>query len=360
MKTWAQVVWDSDEATLAAKDGQSQEYARKAFSEFIFGSLDTDLQKVIQNAISPSRLWNDGPCVWTTLVYHFFPSPVALKTTLLHKMKTATLSGHNNDLKAYCATLLDMAAVVDTSMHNEELITAFLTQTNLHPSDIVRAHFNHIGLQYYMKRDSKKFSFASILGDADHLHTVTTSPALPFAASAASASKSQEHIAALAGMLQKQNGAMRKIVAAVSQIDNRVKQGLASRNKSNSDQKRSSNGRRREDPPFMKDVPTDPSEVKDWNSKPWYYCATCGRWSTTHSTNGFMHNGKEIAKHDGSSPRKRCDNQQSSSLQSTPSSKKAKASKGPVAGLQSLQAELKTQNSSPLFDLVQAAAAGAQ
>jgi hypothetical protein len=38
MKTWAQVVWDSDEATLAAKDGQSQEYARKAFSEFIFGS----------------------------------------------------------------------------------------------------------------------------------------------------------------------------------------------------------------------------------------------------------------------------------------------------------------------------------
>jgi hypothetical protein len=60
-------------------------------------------------------------------------------------MKTATLSGHNNNLKAYCATLLDMAAVVDTSMHNEqELITTFLTQTNLHPSDIVRAHFNHI------------------------------------------------------------------------------------------------------------------------------------------------------------------------------------------------------------------------
>jgi hypothetical protein len=161
-------------------------------------------------------------------------------------------------------------------------------------------------------------------------------------------------------MLQKQNGAMRKIVAAVSQIDNRVKQGLALRNKSNSDHKRSLNGRRREDPRFMKDMPADPSKVKDWNSKPWYYCATCGCWSTTHSTNGFTHNGKEIAKHDGSSPRKKCDNQQSSSLQSTPSSKKAKASKGPVTGLQSLQAELKTQNSSPLCDLVQATAAGAQ
>jgi hypothetical protein len=204
-------------------------------------------------------------------------------------MKTATLSGHNNDLKAYCATLLDMAAVIDTLMHNEELITVFLTQTNSHLSDIVQAHFNHIGLQYYMKCDSKKFSFALILGDADHLHTVTMSPALPFAASAASTSKSQEHIAALAGMLQKQNGAMRKIVAAVSQINNHVKQGLASCNKSNSNHKRSSNGRCREDPPFMRDVPTDPSEVKDWNSKPWYYCATCSCWSTTHSTSQWFH-----------------------------------------------------------------------
>jgi hypothetical protein len=72
MKTWVQAVWDSDEANLAAKDKQSQEYARKAFSEFLFGSMDTDLQKAIQNAISPSCLWNNGPCVWTTRVYHFF------------------------------------------------------------------------------------------------------------------------------------------------------------------------------------------------------------------------------------------------------------------------------------------------
>jgi hypothetical protein len=296
-----------------------------------------------------------------TLVYHFFPSPVALKTTLLHKMKTATLSGHNNDLKAYCVTLLNMAAVIDTLMHNEELITAFLTQINSHLSDIARAHFNHIGLQYYMKHDSKKFSFASILGNANHLHTITTSPALPFTASAASASKSQEHITALAGMLQKQNGAMHKIITAVSQIDNRVKQGLALHNKSNSSNKKCSPNGPHEDPPFMKDVPTDPSEVKDWNSKPWYYCATCGHWSTTHSTNSLTYkNGKEIVKHDGSSPCKKYDNQQSFSPQSTTSSKKAKASKGPIAGLQSLQAKLKTQNSSPLFDLVQATAAGGE
>ena len=82
-------------------------------------------------------------------------------------------------------------------------------------------------------------------------------------------SKSQEHIATLAGMLQNQNGAMRKIVTAVSQIDNHVKQGLALCNKSNSDNKCSPNGCCRKDPPFMKDIPTDPSEVKDWNSKPY-------------------------------------------------------------------------------------------
>jgi hypothetical protein len=109
----------------------------------------------------------------------------------------------------------------------------------------------------------------------------------------------------------------------------------------------------------MKEIPTDPTEVKEWKNKSWYYCETCGRWSTTHSTNGFSHNGKDIAKHDGSSPRKRRNNH-SSSPQSDTSNKKSKTSKGPIAGLQSLQAELKSQNSSTLFELVQNAAAGAQ
>jgi hypothetical protein len=152
---------------------------------------------------------------------------------------------------------------------------------------------------------------------------------------------------------------MRKNVAAVSQIDNRVKQTLASRTKANA----GGNDRRSnsccEEPPFMKEIPTDPNEAKEWKNKPWYHCETCGCWSTTHSTHGFKHNGKEIAKHDGSSPRKRR-NGFSSPTQSESSNKKTKTSKGPVAGLQSLQAKLKSQNSSTLFELVQNAAAGAQ
>jgi hypothetical protein len=109
--------------------------------------------------------------------------------------------------------------------------------------------------------------------------------------------------------------------------------------------------------PFMKEAPTDPTEVKEWNNKPWYYCET--HWSTTHSTNGFKHNGKEIAKHDGSSPRKHHNNQYSPP-QSNTTNKKTKTSKAPIAGLQSLQAELKSRNSSTLFELIQNAAAGVQ
>jgi hypothetical protein len=167
-------------------------------------------------------------------------------------MKSATLAEHNNDLKAYCATLLDMNAVVDTSANNEELITAFLTQTNTHPSEIVRTHFNQIGIKYFLKRDNKIQSFDALLSDADHLHTVTTSLALPFAASTATTSKSQEHIAALAGMLQKQQSHMRKIVAAVSQINNQVKQRFSAiKSPKNGCNKRTPH----EDPPWKHDAP---------------------------------------------------------------------------------------------------------
>ena len=54
MKAWAEAIWTSEDANLAARDGQSTTYARKALSKFIFGSIDADLQKSIQNSISSS------------------------------------------------------------------------------------------------------------------------------------------------------------------------------------------------------------------------------------------------------------------------------------------------------------------
>jgi hypothetical protein len=354
MKAWAEAVWASEDANLAARDGQSTTYARKALSEFIFGSIDADLQKSIQNSISSSRLWNDGPYVWATLVHHFFPSPVALKTTILHKMKNMTLAEHKHDLKAYCAALMDMNAVVNTSAHTEELVTAFLTQTNTHPSDIVRNHFNQIGIKFFMSPDESQ-SFTDLLDAADHLHTVTTSPALPFAASVATANKLEQNIAALAGILHANMGSMKKVVAHISQLDNKVKQGFHSAKKSGS-QGRGARGRNLQTPSWKYEAPTDPNEVKEFANRTWYYCATCGRWSTTHSTNGFTHNDKSVPKHEGTSPNK---NKRSQSTTSTaqPSNKKTKTTNNnAVSSLQSLKAELTNQAKSSVFDLFKAAA----
>jgi nitrate reductase beta subunit len=101
-------------------------------------------------------------------------------------------------------------------------------QANTHPSEVVWPHFIQIGLQYYLKCDNKKHTFALILGDSDHIYTVMTSTALPFATSTAVSQKTEQNIAALTGMVHKQIGSMYQIVAAVSQIDNHIKQTLAS------------------------------------------------------------------------------------------------------------------------------------
>lgn len=156
MKSWAEDFWTSEDATLTAANGQSTLYACKALSKFIFGSVVSTLWKSIQNLISNSHLSNDGPYVWAVLVYHYFPSPITLKMTILHKMKTATLADHKNDLKSYSAALMDMNTMVDTSAHTKDLVTAFLTQIDTHPSDIVCNHFNQIGLKFYMYPDERQ------------------------------------------------------------------------------------------------------------------------------------------------------------------------------------------------------------
>jgi hypothetical protein len=121
----------------------------------------------VQNAIPVACLWNDGPYVWAALIHRFFPSAAMLRTTLLNKMKSTTLAEHKHDLSTYCATLLeDMNAVVDTSSHVEELINAFLTQVNTHPSDIVQNHFNNIGIKFFLNKGKQK-PFATILEPAD-------------------------------------------------------------------------------------------------------------------------------------------------------------------------------------------------
>jgi hypothetical protein len=87
-------------------------------------------------------------------------------------------------------------------------------------------------------------------------------------------------------------------------------------------------------PTWLTDVhyaPSAPSKVKEFNGKPWFYCTTCGRWLTTHSTNGMTHNGKNIPKHNGTSFKKKRDDQSSPSASA---SKKYKSDKSaPVNGI---------------------------
>ena len=182
MKAWAENFWIKADAELAATDGQSTIYTHKAFAKFIFGSIVPSLQKLIQNLIMDPWLWNNGPYVWAIMVYHFFPFPITLKTTVLHKMKTLTLAEHKNDLKSYCTDLINMNTVVDTTTNTEELVMAFLTQINQHPSDIVHNHFNQIGVKFYMHPDERPL-ITKLLESANPLHNITMSPSLPFTAS---------------------------------------------------------------------------------------------------------------------------------------------------------------------------------
>jgi hypothetical protein len=361
LKAWAETVWNAPNATLESQDGQSPAYARKVFSEFLFGSMTPDLQKSIQNAITTARLWNDGPYVWATMIFRFFPSAVVLRTTILDKMKTITLADHKNDLSAYCAALLDMNAVIDTSSHSEELVKAFLTQTSMHPSDIIKNHFNYLGVQFFMNRDNRK-SFESFLESADRLHTITTSPALPFAASTDAHNKTDQNIAALAGILKGQTGSMKKIVSAISQLDNKFKQQASFKGKQEHQTSRElarQKAMRLTPPSWMQEAPTDTSEVREFNGKAWYYCATCKRWSTTHSTDGTTHNGKSIPKHrpmSFSGDKKRRSDRTSFS---PGSSKKTKNdSSQSIDGIKSLKAEITKQSNSSILDLIVKAAAG--
>lgn len=281
----------------------------------------------------------------------FPPSPIALKVTILDKMKSTTLAQHKNDLRLYCAAMMDMNAVVDTSPHTEELITVFLTQMNSHPSEIVRNHFNHIGLEFFMYPD-KPHSLSNLLDTADHLHTVTSSPSLPFAASSSSTRKIEKNISALAGVIQSNMGSLKKVIAHLGQLNNNMKQGFKA-TKTADRNHRVRGGNTRPTPTWITDAPTNPYDTKEFNNRTWFYCATCGRCSTPHSTNGFVYQGKPIARHQDQSRSKRSVDTRVSNTDK--SNKKQKPSPA-IEGLHSLKAEITKQSKSSVFELFKAAA----
>jgi hypothetical protein len=76
-KAWAHTVWLTPSATLDSQDGQSTTYARKVFSEFLFGFMSPDLQKAIQNA-SPTGVSGTTDLLFgQCLSIAFFPPPLS-------------------------------------------------------------------------------------------------------------------------------------------------------------------------------------------------------------------------------------------------------------------------------------------
>ena len=199
-------------------------------------------------------------------------------------------------------------------------------------------------------------SIPDLLASMDHLHNITTSPSLPFAASSDKSTKMEQNIIALAGLMQSNYGSLKKLAMHISQLDNKVKQGFkTSKNWQNGKQNGLNNNNNNNNnmiPSWKHEAPTEASEVKTFNNKDWYCCTTCGHWTLSHSTNGFTHNGAIIAKHKASAKNK-CFNKHSTLTDQ--SSKKQKSSSLMIDGLRSLKAEITKQSQSSLFDVIKAA-----
>ena len=76
-----------------------------------------------------------------------------------------------------------------------------------------------------MNHDERPSS-TELLESADHLHNMTTSPSLPFAASTDKSSKVEQNIITLTGLLQSNYGSLKKLAMHISQLNNKVKQSF--------------------------------------------------------------------------------------------------------------------------------------
>ena len=197
-----------------------------------------------------------------------------------------------------------------------------------------------------------------LLNTAGHLHTITSLTSLPFAASSAMSHKVEQNIAALATLMQSNMGSMKKMIAHLGQLNNNTKQGFKATKAANRNNKAKS-GNNHLVPPWINAAPPKPNDVKEFNTRTWYWCATCGHWLTTHSTNGFIHQGKMIAKHDGQSQSKRFTTDKDSTSDKSNNDKLNKKQKPSttIEGLQSLKAEITKQSKSSVFELFKAAGA---
>ena len=283
--TLAVAAWNVPLASTLAMDGESNLYIRKSFANFLFASLDESFTRILQNSV-PDELWNDGPVIWMHLVFHVFPSAAVFNSSL--KASLGSLSVIGTDYPSYITRLRE-GLILLQQQPNEEIVNGFLVQMSLHPSSIVRSHFEQRGVAFILQSPERK-TLNEMMTEADAYHTIAFDKSLPFAkAKASKQDSSSPDIIALATAISANQDALAKVMGMVSEVD-----GNFTNYRKNQGDKKQKAGFKSQ-PTWFTTKPDDPKQVKEFNNKKWNWCETCGRWSTTHSTNGDEAQG--IAEH---------------------------------------------------------------
>jgi hypothetical protein len=278
----AKRLWSHKDSAVQMGDWRSELYIRRLFAIFLFHSFDTKLARQIQTKI-PEEIINDGPSVWMALTSFLFSNTSVFTINVTTYLKTLVVK--SQDFQTYLSEFNDYLSITDdSSSKNNEINMAFLTQLMSHPN----THFSNVwsqkALQYFMDKTSWQFDLRKGISDATDLLGIIENPRLPF---------------------HKMHQPENNILAMLSSAATTSADGLISASRTIADLQNQHNAlkaeftkfkalvsttkfqRRPGDPEWVFEAPT-PQEAayKDHNHKRYYWCAFCGMWRTSHSTNG--------------------------------------------------------------------------
>jgi hypothetical protein len=256
-------------------DPREDLFARKTLATLLLSSCTTDFASWLQQSlVNKPILINDGPLLWALIVWRIFPTAVLYSQHVEKLIKSITLSAHKNVLPNFTCAVREYTLFIPETIIAQSAVLHVLDQLSCHPHSVIRDHFRNINTHYLIGVLPPR-KLTDYLSEADRLSTAVTSGAFPSLSNTPSAT--DDKLLALASLVETHQGSLTKLYS------------LFTKQKTSTDDPR--NERRRLDrdaiaklpkPPFYNTTPSDPNEVKSFNDKPWYYCAECGRWTTSH------------------------------------------------------------------------------
>jgi hypothetical protein len=303
MKQVAIKLWSDPDSHPKSMDGMSHFYVRKTFAQLLLDSLSPEFKVIIQTKVRGDLLM-DGPLVWLTIAQSIFASGAVLKRELKNNMIALTVPGSNDNYETYLQSLRS-ALVMLPDVDDTQVFETFLQEMEGHPATTVKNTFAAYRVEYYEK-GKLPLPFAELVDKAERLVSIcaSTGTAVPRKSpqkapsdipktKTIGATPADDILTLLAERVDSQQDTMKKMLGMLSSLENSQKQFKANFAKNKSQNNGNSTpgyGGTNRTPPFMNDAPSDPIEVKQFNGKPWYWCAKCkngaGTWSPTHSTNG--------------------------------------------------------------------------